>query len=54
MEAWAALAGAMVLNGLILRWLGGFAAAEKALSQWGAHESRKWVERRGLHSLRRD
>ena len=43
----------MVVNGLILRWLGGFDAAEKALSRWGEHEGRKWIERRGLHSLRR-
>jgi hypothetical protein len=49
--AWVAIGAAMLVNGLILRWLGGFASAEKALSSWGEHEGRKWIERRGLHSL---
>jgi hypothetical protein len=50
---WVSIVGAMVVNGLVLRWLGGFDAAEKALSHWGEHEGRKWIDRRGLHSLRR-
>jgi hypothetical protein len=52
--AWVAIGGAMVVNGLILRWLGGFDAAEKALSRWGEHESRKWVDRHGMHAFRKD
>ena len=49
--AWIALA--MLVNGLVFRWLGGFGSAGRAVSRWGDHAGRRWIRRHGLHSLRR-
>jgi hypothetical protein len=48
---WIALA--MLVNGLVFRWLGGFTSAGRAVSRWGDREGRRWIRRHGLHSLRR-
>jgi hypothetical protein len=48
---WIALA--MLVNGFVFRWLGGFGSAGRAVSRWGDSAGRRWVRRRGLHSLRR-
>jgi hypothetical protein len=47
-SAWIWLALALVVNGVILRWLGGFGAAGKAMERWGDHSARRWAQRRGL------
>jgi hypothetical protein len=49
--AWIALA--VLVNGLVFRWLGGFGSAGRAVSRWGDHAGRRWIRRHGLHSLRR-
>jgi hypothetical protein len=49
--AWIVLA--MLVNGLVFRWLGGFGSAGRAVSRWGDLAGRRWVRRHGLHSLRR-
>jgi hypothetical protein len=46
--AWVWIAVALVLNGFIFRWLGGFGSAGKAIERWGGHSARRWARRRGM------
>jgi len=46
--AWIAIAAALVGNGLVLRWLGGFAGAGSAIERWGNHSARRWARRHGI------
>jgi hypothetical protein len=46
--AWIWIAVALVVNGLLFRWLGGFGAAGKAIGRWGDHSARRWGRRRGV------
>ena len=48
MWAWTWIALALVVNGFILRWLGGFVSAGEAMKRWGDHSARRWARRQGL------
>jgi threonine/homoserine/homoserine lactone efflux protein len=45
---WIWIVLAVTVNGLIFRWLGGFASAGTAMERWGNHTARRWARRRGL------
>jgi hypothetical protein len=49
--AWLGIFLALVANGLVLRWLGGFGAAGAAIERWGNHSARSWARRHGISSL---
>jgi hypothetical protein len=49
--AWIWIALALLVNGLIFRWLGGFAGAGQAMERWGDHSARRWARRRGMKSF---
>ena len=42
------IAVALLVNGLIFRWLGGFGTAGEAMERWGEHSARRWARRRGM------
>jgi hypothetical protein len=42
------IGAAMLVNGLVFRWLGGFGSAGLALQRWGDTRARRWARRRGL------
>jgi hypothetical protein len=46
--AWIWIALALLVNGLVFRWLGGFGAAGEAMERWGGHSARRWARRRGM------
>jgi hypothetical protein len=46
--AWIWIAIALLVNGLIFRWLGGFVGAGQAIERWGNQSARSWARRRGL------
>jgi hypothetical protein len=48
---WIAIVCVWLLNGLVLRWLGGFAGAGRAIERWGNHSARLWMRRHGISSL---
>ena len=48
---WISIALAMVVNGLIFRWLGGFIGAGRAMERWGDHSARRWARRRGMKGV---
>jgi hypothetical protein len=39
---------AMLVNGIVFRWLGGFESAGNAIGRWGGARARHWARRRGL------
>jgi uncharacterized protein HemY len=42
------LVAAFLVNGLILRWLGGFGSAGQAMERWGDRSARRWARKHGL------
>jgi hypothetical protein len=49
--AWIWIVLAVLLNGLIFRWLGGFASAGEAVARWGGHSARGWARRHGTRGF---
>jgi hypothetical protein len=46
--AWISIALALLVNGLIFRWLGGFVGAGQAMERWGDQSARRWAGRRSM------
>jgi hypothetical protein len=46
--AWIWIALALLVNGLIFRWLGGFVGAGQAMERWGNHSAKRWARRHGI------
>jgi hypothetical protein len=51
--AWALIwiVAALLVNGLVFRWLGGFGSAGRAMERWGERRARRWARRRGLKGV---
>ena len=46
--AWIWIVFALLANGLIFRWLGGFVGAGQAVERWGERSAKRWARRRGM------
>ena len=46
--AWIWIVFALLVNGLIFRWLGGFVGAGQAVERWGERSAKRWARRRGM------
>jgi hypothetical protein len=46
--AWIWIVFALLVNGLIFRWLGGFVGAGQAVERWGEGSAKRWARRRGM------